>query len=200
MSRSGEVADLYLTPLQFAIIAGGTTLGVVAFSLTPAIVLREGRREVVAAVEPATRLRCSAMRDSFGWATLSVVGTLVPTAVALALGNGAPGGVAVFVYAFAFFVLPHALVAVPMATTLAPRVSPINGRRATWRRARASIDRAMRIGGSAADAGRRRHGRARVARRAALAAFGQTASQGLAPIAHTLAASAPVWWVTGSRS
>jgi putative peptidoglycan lipid II flippase len=39
------------------------------------------------------------------------------------LGYRAEGGVAVFTMAFAFFVLPHALVAVPVATTVAPRVA-----------------------------------------------------------------------------
>ena len=59
---------------------------------------------------------------------LSVVGTLVPTGAAVVLGGGAEGGVAVFTLAFAFFVLPHALVAVPVATALAPRAAE------TWQR------------------------------------------------------------------
>jgi putative peptidoglycan lipid II flippase len=188
MSRSGEVADLYLTPLQFAIIAGGTTLGVVAYALTPATVLRKDGVKWWPRWNPQHDA-VQAMRNSFGWATLSVAGTLVPTSVALALGNGAPGGVAVFVYAFAFYVLPHALVAVPMATTLAPRVAE------QWQMgdvatARASINTAMRMAvpllmlacaGMVVLAWP-------VAR---VAAFGQTASQGLAPIAHTLAAFGP---------
>ena len=35
MSREGAVADLNLTPFQFTLIAGGTTLGVIAYGLTP---------------------------------------------------------------------------------------------------------------------------------------------------------------------
>ena len=130
------------------------------------------------------------MRRSFRWATLSIVGTLVPTAAALVIGNGAPGGVAVFVYAFAFFVLPHALIAVTIATTLVPRVAD------GWQRdrhdeVRSAIDNATRLAVPVlllAGAGM-----------AALAwpvtrllgGVGQTASQGLAPIAHTLAAFGP---------
>ena len=130
------------------------------------------------------------LRRSFGWATLSIVGTLVPTAAALALGNGAPGGVAVFVYAFAFYVLPHALVAVTIATTLAPRVAE------GWQaghvgEVRSAIDGAMRttvpllaLAGS---------GMVALAwpLTRLVAGVGQTSSQGLAPIAHTLAAFGP---------
>jgi putative peptidoglycan lipid II flippase len=187
-SRHGEVADLQLTTLQFAIIAGGTTLGVVAYALTPATVLRHDGVKWWPRWDPE-HAAVVAMRASFGWATLSVVGTLAPTTVALALGNGATGGVAVFVYAFAFFALPHALIAVPMATTLAPRVAD------QWQRddvatARSSVDSAMRLtvpllvlagAGMVALA-------FPVAR---AAAFGQTASQGVSPIAHTLMAFGP---------
>ena len=129
------------------------------------------------------------MRTQFGWATLSVVGTLVPTASTLALGNGASGGVAVFVYAFAFFVLPHALIAVPFATTLAPRVAD------RWQdgdvaAAQEAIDDSMRLAVPLLVLG----GAGLVGLAWPLAtsfAFRQTASQGLGPIAHTLAAFGP---------
>lgn len=187
-TRIGEVADLDLTRFQFVVLAGGTTLGVVAYALTPAIVLRVDGVHWWPTWQPGHRA-VQSMRSKFGWATLSIVGTLVPTAAALALGNGAEGGVAVFVYAFAFYVLPHALVAVPTATTLAPRVADRwqVGDVATMR---TSIDGAMRLlvpllmlgaAGMIALAWP-------VAR---VAAFGQTASRGLEPIAHTLAAFGP---------
>ncbi len=187
--RGDEVADLDLTVGQFAVIAGGTTIGVLAFSLTPALALN------AAGVRWLPRWRphhpaVTTLRRSFGWATLSIVGTLVPTAAALALGNGAPGGVAVFVYAFAFYVLPHALVAVTIATTLAPRVAE------GWQaghvgEVRSAIDGAMRttvpllaLAGS---------GMVALAwpLTRLVAGVGQTSSQGLAPIAHTLAAFGP---------
>ena len=186
--RDGQPADLDLTSGQFVVLAGGTTLGVVAYALTPAIVLRSDGVRWWPRWRPG-HPAVAAMRASFGWATLSVIGTLAPTAVALALGNGAPGGVAVFVYTFAFFVLPHALVAVPVATTLAPRVADL------WQvgdhdRLRQSVDGAMRLmvpllvlGGA---------GMVALAWPVAIAAaFGQTASQGIAPIAHALAVFGP---------
>lgn len=187
-SRNGAVADLDITVGQFLVIAGGTTLGVIAFSAVPALALRRGGVRLWPTgglSHPAV----ASMRSAFRWATISVVGTFVPMAAALALGNGAPGGVAVFVYAFAFFVLPHALVAVPVATTLAPRVAEAwqDGDREGLRRALSAsmtvVVPLLTLGG----AGMVALGWP-VAR---VAAFGQTASQGLAPIAHTFAAFGP---------
>ncbi|CAB4993598.1 unannotated protein [freshwater metagenome] len=114
----------------------------------------------------------------------------MPTAAAIALGNGAAGGVAVFVYAFAFFVLPHALIAVTVATTLAPRVAE-GWQAGHTREVRVAIDSAMK--GSVpllALAGAGLMALAWPLTRM-VAAVGQTASQGQAPIAHTLAAFGP---------
>ncbi len=188
-SRAGRVADLDLTAWQFILIAGGTTLGVVLFSLTPAFALRRAGVQWWPRWQPKHSAVVS-MKRSFLWATLSIVGTLVPTAAALVIGNGAPGGVAVFVYAFAFFVLPHALIAVTIATTLVPRVAD------GWQRdrhdeVRRAIDGALRLtvpllvlagAGMAALAWPLTR---------LLAGVGQAASQGFAPIAHTLAAFGP---------
>ena len=188
-NRDGRVADLDLTAWQFALIAGGTTIGVLLFSLTPAFALRRAGVQWWPQWKPKHPAVVS-MKRSFRWATLSIVGTLVPTAAALVIGNGAPGGVAVFVYAFAFFVLPHALIAVTIATTLVPRVAD------AWQRerrdeVRGAIDGAVQLAvpllvlagaGMAALAWP-------VTR--LLAGIGQAASQGFGPIAHTLAAFGP---------
>lgn len=183
--RDGAVADLHLTREQFAVLAGGTTLGVVAMALVPTVVLRRDGVRWWPQWHPhhdAVRH----MRASFGWATLSVVGTLLPTAAALALGNGAPGGVAVFVYAFAFFVLPHALVAVPIATTLAPRVADrwqvgdVDGLSRSVIGALRIMAPLLALGSAGLIALSWPVARA--------AAFGQTASQGIAPIAHSFIA------------
>lgn len=187
-ARGGKEAALDLTPWQFTLLAGGTTLGVVAFSAVPAITLSlQGVRwrPRLQWHHPAVR----SLRTTFGWATLSVVGTLVPTAVALAVGNGATGGVAVFVLAFAFFVLPHALVAVPVATTLAPRVAhrwqenDVDGLRREVSTAMRVMVPLLLLAAAAMMA------LAWPVTR--VAAFGQTASQGLAPIAHAIAAFGP---------
>jgi putative peptidoglycan lipid II flippase len=187
-ARAGRVADLDLTRWEFVLIAGGTTLGVVAFSALPAVVLSLQGVRWRPSWAPLNRAVVS-LRASFGWATLSVIGTLVPTAAALILGNGASGGVAIFVYAFAFYVLPHALTAVPIATTLTPRVAH------RWQESdlagiRGDLGAAIRVLAPLlclASAGMI----ALAWPVARVAAFGQTASQGLAPIAHALVAFGP---------
>ena len=186
--RGGQVSDLDLTPTSFAIIAVGTTLGVVAYGLTTAFALKWRGIGWWPTWNPA-HAAVRSMRRHFGWATLSIVGTLVPTAMALALGNGAAGGVAVFVYAFAFYALPHALVSVPVATTVSPRVAE------RWQAgdpvgARDAVDSAIGIAVPLLVLA----GAGMVALAwpvARVAAFGQTASQGLAPIAHALIAFGP---------
>ncbi len=189
-TREGDgVVGLHLTTWQFLLVAGGTTLGVVAFSLTPALALNAVGVSWFPSWNPhhpAVRT----LRGSFGWMTLSIVSTLVPTTAALALGNGAEGGVAVFMYAFAFFVLPHALIAFTLATTLGPRVAE-GWQAGRVREVRSAIDTAMKAAVpllTLAAAGM-------VALAWPLtrlvANVGQTASQGQAPIAHTLAAFGP---------
>ncbi|MFM8267829.1 MAG: murein biosynthesis integral membrane protein MurJ [Ilumatobacteraceae bacterium] len=186
--RDGAVADLDLTVAQFVVIAGGTTLGVLAFALLPAVSLSSsgvGWSPGRPSGHPAVRQ----LRANFRSATLSIVGTFAPMVAALVLGNGSPGGVAIFFYAFAFFVLPHALIAVPMATTAAPRVALLH-QAGEPNRAAEVVDRAVRLvvpllalGGA---------GMVGLAWRVAdTMAFGQTATQGLAPIAHALMAFGP---------
>lgn len=188
-ARGDQDASLHLTPGQFLLLAGGTTLGVLAFSLTPALALRAAGVRWWPQWRPH-HPAVHALRRSFGWATLSIVGTLVPTAAALLLGNGAAGGVAVFVYAFAFYVLPHALIAVTVATTLAPRVAG-HWQAGRVREVRRSIDGAMRIVVPLlALAGAGMVALAWPLTRL-LAGVGQTASQGLDPIAHALMAFGP---------
>jgi putative peptidoglycan lipid II flippase len=185
-SRRDEVASLDLTRWQFAMLAGGTTLAVVVFTAVPGIVLRASGvrwRPRLDLAHPAVR----GLRRSFGWATLSVFGTLLPTGAAVLLGVGATGGIAVFAMTFAFFVLPHSLVAVPLATAIAPRVAD------AWQRGQHAeaaelTDRAMRVLVpllALATAGL--VGLAWPIARVA-ASFGQAASQGYTPIAQTLAA------------
>jgi putative peptidoglycan lipid II flippase len=183
-SRPGEEASLDLDAGQFLLLAGGTTLAVVAFTAVPGVVLRvQGVRWHPRWLpgDPAVR----SLRASVGWAMLSVLGTLLPTAGAVVLGYGVPGGVAVFMFSWAFFVLPHALIAVPVATAIAPRVAD------SWQRSwhdvtTELIERSARVvvpllvfaGAAMATLA---WPIARVA-----ASFGQAASQGLAPIAHAL--------------
>lgn len=180
----GEVPGLHLSVAQFALVAGGTTLAVVAFTGVPGIVLTASGVRWRPRWEPRGEV-VTAVRRGFGWAMLSVAGTLLPTGAAMVLGYDAEGGVAVFSMTFAFFVLPHALIAVPMATAVAPRVAD------AWQRrdlpvVRSLVERTVSVvapllllaaAGIAALAWP-------IAR---AASFGDARLQGIAPIAHALA-------------
>jgi putative peptidoglycan lipid II flippase len=187
-ARDGAVATLDLTPAQFALIAGGTTLGVIVFSLVPAAALWAGGitwRPRWRPDDPSVR----SLRTAYKWAALTVLGTFLPTLAALGLGNATAGGVAIFIYAFAFFSLPHALVAVPMATTLAPRVAEhwqAGDRPRLREEVSAAVDVMLPLL-MLASAGMLALGWP-VAR---AFAFGQVASEGIEPIAHALMAFAP---------
>jgi putative peptidoglycan lipid II flippase len=184
-SRTGEEASLDLDTTQFLLIAGGTTLAVIAFTAVPGVVLRLQGVRWRPRWRPHDPL-VTDLRHAGGWAVLSILGTLVPTATAIVLGYRVEGGVAVFTMAFAFFVLPHALIAVPVATTSAPRIADAwqrNDRQSTG----ALIERSAQVivpllllAGAAMVA--LAWPVARVA-----ASFGQAASQGVAPIALALA-------------
>lgn len=187
-ARDGAVATLDLTSGQFLIIAGGTTLGVVVFSLVPAVALWTHGITWWPQWRPADP-SVQALRGAYSWAVLTVLGTFLPTLAALLLGNATAGGVAIFVYAFAFFSLPHALVAVPIATTLSPRVAEhwqAGDSPRLQREVSVALDTMLPLLTLAA-AGMLALGWP-VAR---VFAFGQTASQGLEPIAHALMAFGP---------
>lgn len=188
-SRDGRPASLDLSRWQFILLAGGTTLAVIVFTAVPGMVLSAQGVRWRPSWQPH-HPAIVALRASIGWAMLSVVGTLVPTGAAVVLGYGEEGGVAVFTLAFAFFVLPHALVAVPVATTLAPRVAD------SWQRGQseqtaALIDKGTTVVVPALCFA----GAAMVALAWPIAqvvtSLGQAGSQGAAPIAHSLAVFGP---------
>lgn len=184
--RGGQPASLDLDTAEFLVLTVGTTLGVIAFTSVPGIVLAilgVRWRPRWAPNDPVVH----ELRGSIGWAMLSVVGTLVPTGAAIVLGSGAAGGVAVFSVAFTFFVLPHALLAVPVATALAPRVAD------SWQRGRRQetaelVERSVQVvlpllafaaAGMVALAWPIEH---------VIVSIGQAGSQGPGPIAHAIVA------------
>lgn len=186
--RDGRPPTLDLTVAEFLVLGVGTTVAVTAFIALPVVALarsgvgwrpRWDRRDPVVAE----------VRRSVGWAALSVAGTWVPIGAAIVLGGRAPGGVAVFTMTFAFFVLPHALVAIPVATTTAPRVADAaqDGRpddvAALVRYAGRTVVPLLALAGAGLFA--------LAWPIARVAAFGDAASQGFAPIAHALAAFGP---------
>lgn len=120
--RDGADPSLDLTPAQVAALAGGTTLGVVAFCGLPLLaVARSGF-----SLRPRFDHRHPEVRriGRLGsWAALFLAVTQVLLIVVLVLANRVPGGVVAYQVGFTFFLLPHALFALPVLTALFPSLS-----------------------------------------------------------------------------
>jgi putative peptidoglycan lipid II flippase len=185
--RDGEPPSLSLSALELAVLAGGTTLGVVAFTAVP----------VVAAARSGMHWRPTVRRDPAvarlardgAWAGIYLGLTQVLTLAVLVLGNGADGTVARFAFAFAFFQLPYALIAVPVATARFPAMSS-----AVLARARERLAALVADGVVTTVAGCALASAALVALAwplVRLTAFGEVAGSALAPLAHAVAAFAP---------
>jgi putative peptidoglycan lipid II flippase len=175
-----------LDGVEVAVLAGGTTLGVLALTAVPVLALRRSGFRL----RPRWHVRDAKVRRLArhgGWAVLQVAATQGVLLVVLLLANPVPGGVVVFQFALTFFLLPVALVGVPIATAVFPRLSRQDGDGSTavelLRRSTVTV-LALLLPASAA--------------LVALAwpivrvtAFGQAADAGLAPLAHALMAMAP---------
>lgn len=124
--QGDDPMSLDLGAAEIAVLAGGTTLAVVAFTSVPLIALV---RATGAPLSPRVSFRdpvVVSVARTGGWATVQVAGTLTLTAAALVVGNGAEGGVAVFALALAVFLLPYALLSAPVATAALPRLAHLH--------------------------------------------------------------------------
>jgi putative peptidoglycan lipid II flippase len=109
-----------LRPIEVAVLAGGTTLGVVAFTAVPLLAARRiGFRIRVAERHEALR---GIVRRGV-WAAGLVALTQAQIGIVLVLAGGVAGGVVAYQFAFTWFLLPYALVAVPVATAMYPRLA-----------------------------------------------------------------------------
>ena len=142
--RHGAEPSLDLSALQITVLGLGTTLGVVTFCMAP----------VIAAVRSGTTLwprfdwRHPGVRRIArlgGWAAAFLAATQVLLGVVLVLANHVEGGVVAWNLGFTIFVLPHALVALPVLTTLFPTMSrhAVSGDEAAYQRTVASGVRAI---------------------------------------------------------
>lgn len=117
--RRGEPPSLHLDGLEIAVLAGGTTFGVVAFCSLPVIAAwRTGFR-----FRPNLDRHDPALRQlarQGGWAAVFLAMTQVLLGAVLIVANRVEGGVVGYQVAFTFFLLPHALFALPVLTTLFP--------------------------------------------------------------------------------
>nr|WP_276610729.1 lipid II flippase MurJ [Kineococcus siccus] len=120
--------DLDAVPgAALAVLAGGTTLGVLALAATHAPALRSGvrwRPTWRPAPGDGARLRSLALSGL----TVVLAQQVVAVAVTrLTNDAGDPGAVNRWSYAWALFLLPYAVLAVPVATAVFPRLSRAAG-------------------------------------------------------------------------
>jgi putative peptidoglycan lipid II flippase len=116
---SGPGLDLSL--VEKSVLAGGTTLGVVAFCAVPVLAARRHVRFRPNLDHRHHRVRAIA-RDGV-WAAAFLGLSQVVLVVTLQLANRREGAVAVFQFAYTLFLLPHALLSVPVMTTRFPAMS-----------------------------------------------------------------------------
>jgi peptidoglycan biosynthesis protein MviN/MurJ (putative lipid II flippase)/glycosyltransferase involved in cell wall biosynthesis len=126
---AGDTPVLTQPMWHLLLLAGGTTLAVVAFTSVPLVFLLRDQPIRVRYDRGDEVVR--EVRSIGGWAFLQIVGTLAPTIAALVVGAREEGAVAVFSYAYAVFLLPFSLFAAPVATAMLPRLALFNERRDT---------------------------------------------------------------------
>jgi putative peptidoglycan lipid II flippase len=142
LQQGGDEPTLDLSAPEIATLAGFTTLGVLAFCSLPYIaVVRSGF-----SLRPRFDHRHAEVRriGRLGlWAALFLAVTQVLLVVVLVLANKVEGGVVAYQVGFTYFLLPHAVIALPILTALFPTLS----RQAVatdWSGYRESIERGMR--------------------------------------------------------
>jgi putative peptidoglycan lipid II flippase len=121
-SRKGAEPSLDLTGLQIALLAGGTTAGVIGFSLLPLLAVRRTPFHLRVAFDrhhPEVR-RILKMGV---WAAGFLASTQLLILVELLLANRIQGGVVALQIGWTFFLLPYALFAQPVLTALFPTMS-----------------------------------------------------------------------------
>lgn len=118
----GDSETLRLSVVEVAVLAGGTTLAVAAFTAAPALaVLRSGfsLRPRWGLTDPTVRRL--GRQGLWAGAFLALIQVLLLAAIVLA--NAVEGGVVVYQFGWTFFLLPHALISIPVFTALFPTLS-----------------------------------------------------------------------------
>ena len=119
---SGGDTGLELSNGLRVLLAVGTTAGVLAMTVVPLVALHRAGIRLRPRWEPhAPQLR--AIGRAGAWGAVAVAMAQVLIAATLVLANRVEGGVVAWQIAFAFFLLPYALLAHPVTTTLYPRLA-----------------------------------------------------------------------------
>lgn len=112
----GHDPGLDLTASQLWVLAGGTTVAVIAFCSLPVVAAwRRGWRPSFAVDPRSTALRRLA-RDGT-WSALFLGAAQILSLAILATANGSEGAVVVYQLAFVVFMLPQSVLNVPVTTT-----------------------------------------------------------------------------------
>lgn len=122
VARDGAPPSLDLSPLEIALLAGGTTAGVVGFCGLPLLALRRTSfrlRPRFDRHDPEVRriLKMGA------WTAGLLASTQLLILVELLFANQVKGGVVALQIGWTFFLLPYALFAQPVLTALFPTMS-----------------------------------------------------------------------------
>ncbi len=121
-SRHGADPSLDLTGAQIAFLAGGTTAGVVGFSLLPLLAVRRTSFRLRVAFDRRHPEVRRIIRMGV-WAAGFLASTQLLILVELLLANRIQGGVVALQIGWTFFLLPYALFAQPVLTALFPTMS-----------------------------------------------------------------------------
>lgn len=113
---------LDLTAPELWIVAGGTTLGVIAFCSIPVVALARQGFRLRPRLDRRHPVIATLVREG-AWAAVFLGATQVLLLVVLRVANRDPGGPVIYQFAFILFTLPHALFAVPIMTTRFPSLS-----------------------------------------------------------------------------
>ena len=120
--RHGQEPGLDLSIGPRLVLALGTTAGVVAMTMVPLVALLRGGLRLRPRLDlKDPQLRVVARIGAWGAVLLASAQGLI--AVTLVLANRVEGGVVAYQIAYTFFMLPIALVAHPVFTTLHPRLA-----------------------------------------------------------------------------
>ena len=132
-ATSGSRNDLTAFPRRWEVVlAAGTTAGVVALALTTIVPVARLRL----ALRPTLRFPPEVARQARRLAIAGLAGLVaqqVSVLVVIVLANRDGGALNVYQYAWAVYLLPYAVLAVPIATSAFTALSEQPGVPTTWR-------------------------------------------------------------------
>jgi putative peptidoglycan lipid II flippase len=122
-ARAGSRPGLPLDLADRVLLAGGTTLGVVVMTLAPLVAARRAGLLRSLRVTAPEGIRLRELAGKGVWAAGHLGANQVLVGVTVIVAAAVAGGVIAYQIAFTFFLLPHAVLAHPVATTLYPRLA-----------------------------------------------------------------------------